>query len=121
MSLDVAAHVAIGASVIGMNYRKVDNLDGLAKYKLREWRGAYGVRPIVCLQAWFMIHKQANRHGCSTIHFYWALHFMKTYKTETEIARHVKTTPKTFRLRVKTIIKLLAGNVHRVVSLFERL
>lgn len=115
---DIEAHVEIGTSTIGMSYTYKDNLDCMSDYKLREWKAAFGVRPVICTEAWIMISKQAKRKNFEVKHFYWALHFMRTYKTETELARALKTNPKTLRYRVKGIVKLLFQNAHRVVSKF---
>jgi len=52
MPLSVAAHVRIGTAIIGMSYSHEDEkLDCMSKYKLTEWKGAFGVRPIVCFEA----------------------------------------------------------------------
>ena len=116
MILSVEAHVQLGAAAIKMIYSPMDNIDCMSRNKLREWKGAFGQRPIVCCEAWTMIQSKASLMNVSATHFYWALYWMKTYQTETETARDLGTNPKTLREKVKAVVVLLSQNMHRVVS-----
>jgi hypothetical protein len=115
MPLSTKAHVQIGTSTIGMRYEHLNNIDCMSDYKLREWKGAFGVRPIVCCEAWMMISSKASIKKLSIIHFYWALYWLRTYQIETEAARVLKTNPKSLREKVREIIRLLAGAMNKVV------
>ena len=119
MVVSVRGHVVCGTSTINMYYRYVDNDDCMTKCKLREWKGAYGVRPIVCFKAWAMISKQASKKKLSIKHFYWALYWMRTYQVETEAARILGTNAKTLRAKSKSIVRILADAMPRMVSNFE--
>lgn len=99
MVLSLRGHVIIGTSTINMSYCFVDNIDCMTSYKLREWKAAFGVRPIVCCEAWAIIAKRASMKKLSPKHFYWALCFMRTYQVETEV------------------IDLLSASMPKVVSL----
>jgi hypothetical protein len=44
-------------------------------------------------------------------HFFWAMYFMKTYQSEDNLSNTMNTTPKTFREKAKTIIKLLKREI----------
>jgi len=116
MYYDIKAHVLFGASAIQMKYDYVQNLDCMSNYKLVEWKGAFGVRPIVCCEAWTMIHSQAECMNITITHFYWALYWMRTYQTEVQCARNLRTNPKTLREKYKAVLLLLSRNIHRVVS-----
>lgn len=116
MPLNTESHVQIGTSIIGMTYEYANNIDCMSNYKLREWRAAFGIRPIVCCEAWFMISSKAFTKKLNVTHFYWALYFMRTYQTETELARALKTNPKTLREKVREIVRLLSGAMNKVVS-----
>ncbi len=117
MVLDTRAHVNIGTSVIDMKLQAYeDNIDHMSEYKLREWKGAFGARPIVCFEAWAMIYRDAARKKLQVQHFYWALYWMRTYQIETEAARTCKTDPKTFRKKVRKMIEILAAKMTKVVS-----
>ena len=117
MPLGVAAHVRIGTAIIGMNYSHVDeSLDCMSNYKLTEWKGAFGVRPVVCFEAWVMISKKALKKKLSVTHFYWALYWMRTYQIETDAARNLTTNPKTLREKVREMIRLLSAEMNKVVS-----
>ena len=115
MVLTILSHVMIGASVINMTFSIEDNTDCMSSYKLREWKGAFGVRPIVCFEAWAMIAREAIRKSLQVRHFYWTLYWMRTYQIETEAARHLSTNPKTMRQKVRAMIKLLSATMPRVV------
>ena len=116
MILSVEAHVQFGAAAIKMPYSQMYNIDCMSGNKLREWKGAFGQRPIVCCEAWTMIQSKAAARNLSVSHFYWALYWMKTYQTETETARDLSTNPKTLREKVKAVVVLLSQHMHRVVS-----
>jgi hypothetical protein len=116
MILTVEAHVQFGAAAIKMTYSQMDNIDCMSANKLREWKGAFGQRPIVCCEAWTMIQSKAAARNLSVSHFYWALYWMKTYQSETETARDLSTTPKTLREKVKDVVVLLSQHMHIVVS-----
>jgi hypothetical protein len=94
----------------------MENLDCMSNYKLEEWKGAFGHRPIVCCEAWTMIHTRATAQKLTVAHFYWALYWMRTYQTEHQAARDLGTNPKTFREKVKAVVLLLSQSMHRVVS-----
>ena len=116
MPLITKSHVKIGTSIIGMTYTHMDNLDCMSDYKLREWKAAFGVRPVVCCEAWMMISQQALHRKLYVVHFYWALYWMRTYQTETEAARTLNTNPKTMREKVQEIVYLLSCAMSKVVS-----
>jgi len=91
-------------------------MDTLSKHGLRRWRAAYGHRPAVLDEAWRQIKSEARKRKIQLKHFFWALHFMKTYQSEDNLANRMNTTPKTFREKAKTIIKLLKREMPGVVS-----
>jgi hypothetical protein len=117
MVLSLRGHVIIGTSTINMRYCFVDNIDCMTRYKLREWKAAYGVRPVVCYEAWAMIAKRASMKKISPKHFYWALYFMRTYQVESDMARNLCTDSKTLREKTKQVIDLLSSSMPKVVSL----
>jgi hypothetical protein len=116
MPLNTESHVQIGTSIIGMTYEHANNIDCMSNYKLREWKAAFGIRPIVCCEAWLMISSKALTKKLNVTHFYWALYFMRTYQTESELARSLKTNPKTLQEKVRDIVRLLSGAMNKVVS-----
>jgi len=63
-----------------------------------------------------MISKKALKKKLSVTHFYWALYWMRTYQIETDAARNLTTNPKTLREKVRVMIRLLSGEMNRVVS-----
>ena len=93
--------------------------DYLNKYGLRRWKAAFGVRPIVAYDAWLRVRIKANARGLRTLHLFWCLHWMKTYATEDNISQKLKTSPKTFREKVRLFVKLLAKAMPLVVSTFH--
>ena len=100
-----------------MQWSFVDNIDCMSKYKLVEWKAAFGHRPIVCLEAWIMIRKEAGNKKLSVNHYFWALYWMRTYETETNAARQVGSNPKTLREKVKLVVGLLSQKMHKRVGL----
>jgi len=91
-------------------------MDTLSKHGLRRWRAAYGHRPAVLDEAWRQIKSEARKRNMQLKHFFWAMHFMKTYQSEDNLSNTMNTTPKTFREKAKTIIKLLKREMPGVVS-----
>jgi hypothetical protein len=63
MIYSIGAHVCYGAAAIKMHYtHDSDSLDCRSLNKLKEWwKVAFGHRPLVCCQAWTMIHAKATR------------------------------------------------------------
>lgn len=120
MVLSLRGHVIIGTSTINMQYSFVDNIDCMSHYKLREWKAAFGVRPVVCYEAWAIIAKRASVEKLSPKHFYWALYFMRTYQVETDIARNLGTDSKTLRGKVKQVIHLLSSSMSKVIHWQKR-
>jgi hypothetical protein len=121
MPLNTEAHVQIGTSIIGMTYvHHANNIDCMSNYKLREWKAAFGIRPIVCCEAWMMISSKAVTNKLTVTHFYWTLYWMRTYQIESEAARVLKTNPKTLREKVRQIVRLLSGAMNNVVSILSQ-
>jgi hypothetical protein len=96
---------------------RIQIVDYLNRNRLRKWKAAYGVRPLAAYDAWLRICKKALLKGISTSHLFWCLHWMKTYGNEDNISRTLGTTPKTFRSKVKMVIKLLSKCMPSVVRL----
>jgi hypothetical protein len=71
-------------------------MDTLSKHGLRRWQAAYGHRPAVLDEAWQQIKSEARKKNMQLKHFFWAMHFMKTYQSEDNLANIMNTTPKTF-------------------------
>jgi len=116
--------VSEGMEVIGENNHqdikqndRTQHVDYLNRNRLRKWKAAYGVRPLVAYDAWLRICKKAQLKGISTRHLFWCLHWMKTYGNEDNVSRSLGTTPKTFRSKVKMVVKLLSKCMHSVVRL----
>jgi hypothetical protein len=114
--------VSEGMETIGENNQqaveqndRAQNVDFLNRNKLRKWKAAYGVRPLVAYDAWLRIYKKAPLKGISTRHLFWCLHWMKTYGNEDNVSRSLGTTPKTLRSKVKVVVKLLSKCMHSVV------
>jgi hypothetical protein len=121
--------VSEGMGIIGEKHSSIhlvlklddtkQNVDFLNRNKLRKWKAAYGVRPLVAYDAWLRISKKARMRGIMTHHLFWCLHWMKTYGTEDNVSRALGTTPKTLRKKVKTVLKLLSKCIHSVVRLID--
>jgi hypothetical protein len=91
------------------------HVDFLNKNNLRKWKAAYGVRPLVAYDAWLRIKEKAPMRGIMAQHLFWCLHWMKTYGTEDNVARTLRTTSKTLRRKVRNVIKLLSNCIYSVV------
>jgi hypothetical protein len=66
--------VSEGMETIGENYHQANkqndrtqNVDFLNRNRLRKWKAAYGVRPVVAYDAWLRICKNALLKGISII------------------------------------------------------
>ena len=90
--------------------------DGLSSTTFRSWRSNYGHRPKVVLKAWRRIEDEACKKRYKAAHFFWALHFMKSYDIEDNLAAKFGVTPKTFRKRVKQLMHLLSQEFYNLVS-----
>ena len=120
--------VSEGMETIGEKYcnqpalKKRDtkqSIDFLNSNSLRKWKAAYGVCPLVAYDAWLCIRKKAEIRAIRTRHLFWCLHWMKTYGTEDNISRTLRTTPKTLRKKVKRVVKLLSKCIDSVVRLIN--
>jgi hypothetical protein len=78
-----------------------------------EFRGHFGVPPVVCSDVWRMGSFQA---GTRPVNILWALLFMFTYMTETILCSMIGVDPKTFRKWVWPVIHSIAAVAPRIVS-----
>ena len=112
--------VAHGMGAINATYTKIrkrgKHHDYLNKHGFRQWKSAYGIRPIVAYEGWMYIHRKASSSKIRLVHLFWTLHWMKTYQTEDNLARTFRTTSKTYREKVRVVLKLLAKTMPKVVS-----
>ena len=54
-------------------------METLNCHALRKWKAAYGHRPRVILDAWYLIENEARIRKFQIKHMFWALYFMKNY------------------------------------------
>jgi hypothetical protein len=102
--------VTLGMKLANAIYRpqhRPDAVDTLNCHALRKWKAAFGHRPRVILDAWLLIENR-SREMYKKKHIFWALYFMKNYTSEDSLAGKFNTTSKTFREKVRGILKLLA-------------
>ena len=117
--LDLKSLTIIGLELIKKNSLPPtdDDLhDGLSSTAFRTWRSNYGHRPRVIYDAWCLIEDEMYEEKCKPKHFFWALHFMKSYDVEDNLAPRFGVTPKTFRKRVKQAMQCLAQRFYTLVS-----
>lgn len=123
--LDYEPFLRIGLDLANLKFVKAKNAgddlfdhahDGLSSTTFRSWRSNYGHRPIVVYEAWRRIEDEARSKRYKTAHFFWALHFMKSYDIEDNLAAKFGVTPKTFRKRVKQLMDLLSQEFYSLVS-----
>ena len=90
----------------------------------RRFRALFGVDPEVCAAAWDLVGFNFGfPKGCEKVHLMWTLLFLKTYKTENDLAAMLGgIDEKTLRKWVKIMVELLARLESEVVSdiLFEK-
>ena len=111
MVLQMNEFVAVGMVLINATYshqNRPDAVDTLNCHALRKWKAAYGHRPRVILDAWYLIENKARICKFQIKHIFWALYFMKNYNSEDSLAGTLKTNAKTLREKVRGILQLLA-------------
>ena len=80
----------------------------------RAFRSHFGCSPDICSILWEKIRRPSAMMGK---HLLWGLHFLKSYATEDVLACALRTTRKTLRKWIWTVVRSIAQLKRSVVSL----
>lgn len=88
----------------------------LEKWELRTRKALFGLSMMTLYFLWDTLYMPFASQGLSLEHLFWGLYFLRKYPTEDEAAAFWRTTRKTWREKVWTVLDILLATIRTVSS-----